>query len=138
MKGGIPEGSLAPPPTPKSWNWSLQWKFFPPIPPPPRQTPSLFPRRRAASRTVEGAVGAGPLWPASGGLGGRLHGGALSSISAIGGGARGETEGAGPRGPRSYPAEPSRAEEAARRPPRQAGPEGLAPAPGGAQQSAGR
>ena len=87
---------------------------------------------------MEGAVGAGPLWPASGGLGGRLHGGALSSISAIGGGARGETEGAGPRGPRSYPAEPSRAEEAARRPPRQAGPEGLAPAPGGAQQSAGR
>lgn len=56
-----------------------------------------------------GAVGAGPLWPADG-QGGHLHGGALSSISAIGGGGggvRGETEGAGPRGPPSCAAEPS-------------------------------
>lgn len=46
---------------------------------------------------------------AGGGQGGRLDGGALSSISAIGGGGtRGETEGAGPRGPRRCPPNPSR------------------------------
>lgn len=59
-------------------------------------------------------MGARPLWPA-GRQGGRLHGGALSSISAIGsgggaggggGGAGGETADAGPWEPRSCPAEP--------------------------------
>ncbi|XP_077852709.1 uncharacterized protein LOC144339733 [Macaca mulatta] len=44
----------------------------------------------------------------------RLGGCALSSISASGGGSRGEAEGAGPRGPRSCPAQPSPGEAAAR------------------------
>lgn len=53
-------------------------------------------------------MGARPLWPADG-QGGRLYGGALSSISAIGGGGtRGEIEGAGPWGPRSCPLKPIR------------------------------
>nr|XP_011765636.1 serine/arginine repetitive matrix protein 3-like [Macaca nemestrina] len=44
----------------------------------------------------------------------RLGGCALSSISASGGGSRGEAEGAGPRGPRSCPAQPSPGQAAAR------------------------
>lgn len=107
MKEGIPAGSLAPGacphPLPVSRGAGHRRGGSG-----PRQTPSPLAWLPSASRTIGGAVDAGPLWPASG-QGGRLHGGALSSISAIGGGARGETEGAGPRERQSCPAKPSRA-----------------------------
>lgn len=104
-------------------------------PPMPHFSPLL--RGGGASTPTEGAVGASPLCPA-GGQGSRLHGSALSSISAIGGGGRGareETEGAGLWRPAELPCP---AEEVAGRQSGQAVRESLARAAGGARQSAGR
>lgn len=81
-------------------------------------------------------MGAEPLWPA-GGLGGAsmvVRCPAFQQSAAAAPAGRRRARGRGGRGA----ALPSRAEEAARRRPGQAGPEGLAPAPIGVRRSAAR